>query len=517
MAASRVMHSMRGKTVSGAGVIFFLVAVLACLYAGFLIGVGQGVMVMLLMAMILSVVMLAYPIPLMWTVLLGTLVVAGTVSMFFPELGQIKWGVSMLGIALVGSAVLNRMFQRRQHSPKQHSPNLPLMWMCAFFSAALLGSLYARHLGSALIGFKSYFQAYGLFLALSWLSIPRVKVDRMMKALVVIALIQLPFALYQFFILGSKRIADSSVAIVADAVVGTFPVSTKGGGAGAVLSALLIIVACMLLYWWRKSRISTLKVSVLVCICLIPVFLNETKISLLAIPLGLFLVFSDKLKKNPLEFLAGAFVTILFLAVLFMVYVNLPAGSAYVQGDASLSFQDSISYNIGEKGYGSLELNRTTIYPFWAKHHGLWNPVETLFGHGLGSSDLGGNVNTNNLASLEYRGKGIGLTTISALLWDVGLIGVFAVVAMFWTAFRLSGKILANSQSEDVIGDGLLMGTRVGIAILGLSLIHNNYFTFEIGYQTLLMLMFGYVAYRAQNQANGSLPAVAASSTQRWK
>jgi hypothetical protein len=503
MTIQKLRFPTHDQAASGTGPTFLLYAMLGLvgLLAGGLIGIGQGLIVMLLIAMVVSVGMLAYPMPLMWAVLLGALVIAGPAEVYFPELRQVRWGISLLGFALIASAVLHRLFLFRNPSLKHQRANLTLLWLGVFFAVAIVGLFYNHHLELGLIGFKSYFQACGFFLALAWLSISKAKVDRLMQSLIVIAMIQFPFALHQFFFLGSMRIAATAGAIVADGVVGTFPGSAIGGGAGPVLSALLILVTCILLYWWRKGRLSLFKTITMVCICLVPVFLNETKISLIAIPLGLGLVFADKLKKSPLQFLAGSIATGFFLVSMYMVYINLPAGAAYDShhADASFILDDTLATNVGSKGYGSFELNRTTIYTFWAKHHGLGNPVETLIGHGIGSSGEAGRIETRNLASLEYRGKGIGLTSISALLWDVGLVGAFAVVAMFGSAFRLAGSILARSKGEDVFGDGLLMGARVGIAILGLNLIHNNYFTLEFGYQTLVMLMFGYVAYRARS------------------
>lgn len=489
----------------GVGIVLYAILAVLCLFAGVLIGLGQGLIVMLVMAMVVSVVMLAYPVPLMWCVILGALVISGPLELYFPEIRQARWGVSMLGFALIGAALLNKLFLSARFSEKKHEmANPTLLWLGVFFSTSLAGLLYSHQLANGLIGLKIYFQGCGLFLALAWLQLSRPRGDLVMKSLVVIALIQLPFALQQFFFLGSRRILASAGGIASDGVVGTFSGSSSGGGAGPVLSALLILVISILLFWWRSDRLSSFRTFLMTCICLIPVFLNETKISLILIPVALYLVFSDKVKKSPLQFLSGSIISTLLLAGIFMVYINLPAGSAYVQGDASSSIEESVAYNFGNKGYGSFELNRTTVYGFWAKHHGFFNPIETLVGHGLGSSGEGGSVSVRNLATYDYRGKGIGLTTISALLWDVGIIGTFAVVAMFWSAFRLSGKILAKSDANDVIGNGLLMGARVGIAILGLNLIHNNYFTFEFGYQILTMLMFGYVAFRARSSGGES-------------
>jgi hypothetical protein len=93
---------------------------------------------------------------------------------------------------------------------------------------------------------------------------------------------------------------------------------------------------------------------------------------------------------------------------------------------------------------------------------------------------------------------GIGLTGLSALLWDVGLIGTLLVGLMFLSAYRLAGR-LAQATSGNPLAMALFKGLQAGVAILALSIAHKSYFVFEMAFQTLFVLIIGYLIYSARH------------------
>lgn len=155
-------------------------------------------------------------------------------------------------------------------------------------------------------------------------------------------------------------------------------------------------------------------------------------------------------------------------------------------------WQQTLDYNIGERGYARYILNRTSVYPFWLKEHSLSDGLRVLIGHGPSSTKEGdGGLIGNTVAKSRYPGLGIGLTALSALLWEVGIAGLIAALGLFWSAFFVSGRL--SRECADPLSASLLKAAQAGIAVFAISLLHNQSFVFEIGYQTILMLLLGYI------------------------
>jgi len=105
---------------------------------------------------------------------------------------------------------------------------------------------------------------------------------------------------------------------------------------------------------------------------------------------------------------------------------------------------------------------------------------------------------SNTVAARRYHGMGIGVTGLSALLWDVGLIGVALVSMLFISAYRLAGRLI-RASSERPQAVALFKGLQVGVAILVLSIAHKSHFVFDLAFQSLVVLIVGYLIYSARH------------------
>jgi hypothetical protein len=104
---------------------------------------------------------------------------------------------------------------------------------------------------------------------------------------------------------------------------------------------------------------------------------------------------------------------------------------------------ENLEYNVGEKGYyGGSGLNRSNVVSFWWKQHGLSDPIATVIGHGIGSSFH--DINTPGHIDRKYAGYSVGLTGLSTLLWDVGILGAAGYLLILLlagvAAIKLAGK-----------------------------------------------------------------------------
>jgi hypothetical protein len=323
---------------------------------------------------------------------------------------------------------------------------------------------------------------------------PRRLIDFLPKAMLYIAFLQLPFVLHQYFFLVPRRIGYGDGIVPYDIVAGTFGASEFGGGANAVLSAYLLIAVAILLALWNNHALSLTRFICLGLPLMAPIFVNESKVSILYLLIIACVIFKNEIMLRPARaILSGAFMAMV-LGGLMIAYAAYYADEADSSGGL---ISATIEQNFGaEVGHGEFYLNRGTAMLYWFEEHSITDPLHALIGHGPRATREGGSgIDAGaTLASRRYPGMGIGLTGASALLWETGLVGFSLVLAMFWNAFRTAGVLRERYQSDPQKA-GIFSGLQAGVAILALSLFHKSFFVFDIGYQTIIMLLFGYLNY----------------------
>jgi hypothetical protein len=189
--------------------------------------------------------------------------------------------------------------------------------------------------------------------------------------------------------------------------------------------------------------------------------------------------------------LSGTFIAGI-LAGLLVAYSAFYADDAQSVGDlVAGTVEQNFSSDVG---HGEFYLNRWSALAYWSAEHSIRRPADFLIGHGTRASrEGGGGLDAGNtLASRRYPAMGIGITGASALLWETGFFGLSLVLGMFMVAFRTAG-ILRERYRHDAYRSGLFSGLQAGVAILTLSLFHKSFFVFDIGYQTIIMLLFGFL------------------------
>ena len=315
----------------------------------------------------------------------------------------------------------------------------------------------------------------------------------MLVGLVLIALIQLPFAAHEYLFLVPKRIGLGNGIVPVDIVAGTFGATLLGGGANAVLAAFMVIVIGWLLALWKNGVLSATTAVGLSVLLFSPLLVNQAKIAVLYLPLMYGVIFYRDIAARPAKFfLAGAGMLGVLAALLTALTLTNPTGKLH-------SWTDLVEYVVARQtastddreGYN--ELTRITALTFWAKQHASANPAHTLLGHGLGASrePEGGLDLAKTLAQQKYPGLGIGYTALSALLWDVGVVGVITVLGMFVSAFFLAGRLARHYRNRDPMRTAWFEGLQAAMAILTLSLAHKDFFVVHLPFQALAYLLVG--------------------------
>jgi len=437
------VYKVSASTDSGSQKIFYIIVfagvVMAMLFGLFAV-TANPIIISLAIALLAGTILLARPAWIVWMILLLGLLVVGILPLHLDFIAaRAAWGVSLLGFFLMfivffGSAT----------SPNRVKDTPAFIWIAlGFLVFALLNSFIQWHSASEFLGgFKRYFQVWGLLFALCWRAFDEQDIHRLRIFILIAALLQLPFAFYELIVFVPLLKSTWGVAAV-DVVAGTFGASMDGGGASGEMALFLIIVLAFLLARRMERVLSLSRLILLVPILLVPLFLGETKVAVVMLPLMFLILYRREMFARLHYWLMGFIMITLLTAAMGYTYLSLSHRPLHEEIEAVLS------YNMYERGYASNYLNRTTVLTFWAEKQGIDDPVSFVFGNGLGSSHSA----TRGHVTKSYPGYGIGLTAASILLWDMGVFGSGLFVAILVFAWRSAGRLQRESTVPTVRAD----------------------------------------------------------------
>ncbi|MBZ0069831.1 MAG: hypothetical protein K8F26_13580 [Thiobacillus sp.] len=492
------MHAYRPLPQWGVWLLAAMLVLLAPV-AGLLAVTGSVFLVTIPVLLVLSLVLAFHPWLFTWLIIFSGLVVMGILKLYAPQFQVIRWLIPLMTLAVPIAVFLLQAFNP---SPAEKTKLPALFWWGMAFVCASLASTLVNWSGlmTAISGTKNYFQVWGLILVFALIRY-RGDFSRGLTILLVgVGLLQIPFVLHQHFFIVPMRMRFAGVGGLSpdDVIAGTFGAEWYGGGNNALLAAYLFIVISLLFSLWRNKVLPAWLVFPAALLLAFPVFLNEAKVALFYAWVMFVVLYWDDIARRPLRFIVANAFLVVFMSVFILFYAQIAAetGKAHTVGQY-LDFL--IEMNL-YRGYGTYELNRWTALVFWFQEHFPHDLWHALVGHGLGETQEGSNLVdvSNSLAGHRYHGMGIGLTGLSALLWDVGLVGTMLVGLMFLSAYRLAGR-LAKASNGNSLAMALFMGLQAGVAILALSIAHKSFFVFEMAFQILFVLIVGYLIYSARH------------------
>jgi hypothetical protein len=475
---------------------FIAIASFLAILFGLIAVTTNPIFIGLAVGLVMGVFLLTIPKKTIWLVIALGLATPALFDMAGHGLSRMLWAISMLAILLWLPSLLN-LFDLNSNNKKY----IPLfIWVAIIFALfAITTTVFQLHSSGELVGgFKRYFQTYGLMLALTTLAITKKDFDKWLKLLLILALLQLPFALFELLVLVPIRGGLGAGADATDVVAGTMGANLEGGSPNPIMVMFVLMAFSFVISRWKAGLIHTSRIFWLGFILLVPLVMGETKVVVIMLPImGLVLLRKDIIH-NPGKYLPIFFLVLAFTAMLAFVYVYIMLDSNFT--DALIG---SINYNVDNLGYGNFLLNRTTVMSFWWNLHGWHDPVTFLFGHGLGSSYGAGN-DAGHIAIL-YPNYGINLTTVSTILWDLGLVGLALYISIFIIAWYQLSKLWKQSDSVKVKADCLSI--QAGIALTLLFLVYSDSQVNLMAHEIIIAMLLGYAAFLHQEQqreTNGS-------------
>jgi hypothetical protein len=370
---------------------------------------------------------------------------------------------ALTGVATLCIAIVGTRDRFRRVAPKY--------WLVfgAFFLVILCGVINnATGVGPMLSGSRFYLRAFPLFFLAAVAPPSEREFKRALAVLLAFAIIQLPLAAAQRWIVLSEGRATG------DDVQGTLMDS-------GILSIFLICVVLVLTGLRLRKHLSPFKYAFLSFLLLIPTTINETKGTLLFLPFGVVVTLivgaerGKRLRYAALAVLAMA----VFVAIYIPVYNSMEIENPYKNE------QDITNYFSNEKqlerymssdvaGVGTTKNPRRGDALMVPLQFLARDPAQLAFGLGIGSvapSNFGKNFEG---AYFNLFSKFL-ITSVTALLLEFGICGMLVIAIMFWLIFT---DTLAVARDDESIFGAFAVGWVGVISMVAAGLFYTIFHEF---------------------------------------
>jgi len=322
--------------------------------------------------------------------------------------------------------------------------------------------------GPVISGMRFYFRAAPMFFLPAVFPISDGKLKLQLKVLLGLTFLQLPISMYQRWLVMSQG------RFSGDTVQGTLMDS-------GILSMLLICAVLLLTGLLVKRRIGKLQYALLFFLLLFPTTINETKVTVVFLPLGLMvalLVGAEPGKRLRYAGLAFCFL-IVFGAIFVPIYNALEEHNHYkveildffTNSEALDKYLVSSGHGIGVGGKKVAHRGEAIILPikYLAK-----DPSTLAFGLGLG------NVSPSNIGK-NFQGSYYGVfqnllvISFAYFVLEFGLVGVAVIGMLFWLVFADS---VAVARTDDSLTGAIAAGWTGVVAVFLIATLYNSFHYF---------------------------------------
>lgn len=488
-------------------ILFYLsIALLSALMG--LIAASSNVMILLIVAgMLIGVVLMANPTRLLWLLLIGGFVGAGSMQYFFG-FARADWIVYTIAAALWLLALTSLVQIRRPWLEDTHVP-LFVVLMFMFFGVGLLSSILGgASLVQVSVGLKNYFIIFAVVIAFYLMPWRRNMVVYLVRGVIIIGLLQWIVTFYQYFFVRSARLATGglkmggigdNVVEASDSVVGTFGGQMLGGGAGtSLLPTFLAIQLAIVLSLFFSKQISKRVAVLLSVFLLVPVVLAETKVIFVYLPLIILLLTWNYFSNRPGTLIGSVLgvVGLVFVGLFSYQALHWSTGGGTLQENVEKFFSYSFAEKAGKRRAAMGNMTRLEALTYWSENQGLDDPKGFLVGDGLSASKSTSRVLASELVA-EHGWKQLDKSTLSGLLWDTGIVGTALFMGALLSAYILAGRISLSPHLSDE-ERAIVKGLQAGLVVLVVSLPYTSAIMQTAQGTLMLYLVLGLIAYYAR-------------------
>jgi len=324
--------------------------------------------------------------------------------------------------------------------------------------------------GSIITGMRFYLRALPMFFLPAVMRVTDAQLKTQLKWLLGLGLLQLPVAGYQRWIIYSEDRYSG------DDVRGTLLDS-------GILSMFLISAAIVLVGLLLKRRIGKLKFTILFFLLLLPTTINETKVTVIFLPLGLLVTLiagadpGKRLRYAGLTLIALIGFGAIFIPVYDMLeqhnHYKIKLVDFFTNEQALKGYLTTQGRNRGT-GIGGSKLSGrgdaiTVPIAYLAR-----DPVHLAFGLGFGNASPS-NLGKNFEGGYFRLFHSVLVSTFPYFVLELGLFGLGLIGIMYWMIF--ADTLVVARQDPGLVG-ALAAGWTGIVAIFFLGIIYNVFYQF---------------------------------------
>jgi hypothetical protein len=380
-------------------------------------------------------------------------------------------------------------------------------WRYGIFLVALLFTIVFGYMvqgvpeGAMLAGARSYLKFLPFFLLPAVHRFTTRQLHIQLMLLLAIALAETPLALYQRFV----EYAD--VMHSGDPVRGTLTSSSA-------LSMFMVAAIAGAVVFYLRGRLKLAALVMLAAWLFIPTTINETKSTVLLLPVALLVpafLMPRKVRLLPklvpivgVGILAGAAFVISYNIMIQHSEYGGPLGDFFTSSDVRYYLYTGAA-NTDQPYVGRFDSIEIAL------EYTSQDPLKLAFGYGAG------NVSESFLP--EFAGRyadyfsrlGVGQTQVTTFLWEVGVAGLLAYLFLFYLVLRDSLTLARSSDPAAHLGQLW----AVAVIIMTFGLVYKSVFSMnDVGY--LFWYFSGVVASRAV-VVRRSAPSRVAQAPPSWR
>ncbi|OFA03346.1 hypothetical protein [Duganella sp. HH101] len=340
---------------------------------------------------------------------------------------------------------------------------------------------------------------FGVLMVLAFTPFTEKRLLIMWRLIIGIMLLQLPVVFYQHF-WGMGLIGW-------DAVVGTF-----GPGMSAVMVVFSIAALIYALACWSRGLMPFWQLAVVFVFAMANMLLGEVKAIVFWMPLALVLTLRTRLLRNVGTFIAYGCLLAVFMAGTFAAYKAMYWGE---QGSSGNTVEQKLEHTGGyffdpyEIQYGTGEVGRFASLYIWYRDP-TPDAMGRLIGFGPGASADGESTGRGVIA-MRYRPLHIDSTTLTALLWDLGVLGALSFVLIPVLAVLAAVRYLRRGGGS-LHQQAMVDASAVTLVLMMTTLIYNRTLLVETSSQLLFLFCAGCIVQMCRfSAAKAPAPAPAAA------
>jgi len=483
-----------GRLASALGTLA-LVALggIVCFLVGALVALGALQIDLLLVGLVTGAFLLVFSLALsFWALALLTLVISGVAEYFF-RVSQAQWIPYLVAMFLYVKLLLDSALSVKGHFSGTVKPRMPAFVWLGIAYLAVIGVSFAVNvppLAQALVGAKNYVPFWSVLFALAAGALAPYAIAHVWWALVAIAVIQLPFVLYQNVVVMRGR----GDIWAYDSVVGTFGGNPMGGGSNSALALFMLAVLVFAAALWRRGALATRWLIALSAIAAAVIALGETKIVVILIPCAAVMLFWDRIRSSSFAAAGTALGLAVVLGGLLLLYQAAFWSWSLRTKSVVESVEKSVGYIVDPYNINPTtgEVGRMASLKLWWSDSTADLSTRTI-GYGAGASRSRSTVAIGEVAK-RFIPLDIGATAAAVLLWDVGVVG-FALFVGVLAFAAVRGLRIAGADEIPVFHRACLQASSIVLAMMLVMVPYNRYVVDQASVQLLMMFCLGQIAF----------------------